>query len=122
MFEEAGYAMSIYDPFYAPYNDVVKARYDFITCTEVVEHLREPGQVLTHLVGLLNPRGWLGIMTKLVIDKEAFADWHYKNDLTHIGFFSRDTFQWLGKRLHCRVAFIGQDVILLQKNEGVDKV
>jgi SAM-dependent methyltransferase len=115
MFTEAGYAMDVYDKFYADHRRVFDEQYDFVTCTEVVEHFSTPGDTFELLFSLLKPGGWLGIMTKLVTDQSAFAQWHYKNDLTHIAFFSRDTFRWLANNRQCHLEFSGTDVILLQK-------
>lgn len=78
--------MDIYDPYYAPNEFFKTKKYDFITATEVVEHLAEPGSALDHLWSLINRGGWLAIMTKRVTSLEAFANWHYKNDPTHISF------------------------------------
>ena len=116
MFEETGFPMDIYDPFYANDPLVLTKQYDFITATEVVEHLFQPREVLDQLWAILKPGGLLGIMTKLVIDMEAFKNWHYKNDLTHVCFFSKPTFEWLADMWHAKVTFIGKDVILLSKN------
>ena len=115
MFAEAGYDMVIYDPCYADDASMLQRRYDFITASEVAEHLYAPGEVLAQLFGLLKPGGWLGLMTKLVIDQAAFADWHYKNDPTHVCFYSRETLQWWAQRMNCDITFIGRDVILLRK-------
>ncbi len=115
MLAEAGFDMTVYDPFYAPHKTALRRRYDFIACSEVVEHFRFPGREFTTLWQLLEPGGWLGVMTKLVIDRQAFARWHYKNDLTHIAFFSRETFGFLAARLDAHLDFAGSDVILLQK-------
>lgn len=122
MFEEAGYVMQVYDKFYADNPAVLTEHYDFVTCTEVVEHLPQPGQTLEALLAMLKPGGWLGIMTKLVIDREAFTRWHYKNDPTHISFFSRSTFEWLASRRQCRLEFYGNDVILLQNTAHFDRI
>ncbi len=54
-------------------------------------------------------------MTKLVIDADAFKSWHYKNDPTHVSFFSRETFRFLAERDGLDVDFVGNDVILLRK-------
>ena len=54
-------------------------------------------------------------MTKLVIDQNTFAQWHYKNDPTHVRFYSKETFEFLAKYLKASVDFIGEDVIILQK-------
>ncbi len=115
MFQEAGYTMQVFDKFYANDSGVLSRQYDFITCTEVVEHLSDPGETLDSLFAMLKPGGWLGVMTKLVMSKTAFSRWHYKNDLTHICFYSRDTLEWLASRWQCSIEFIGSDVILLHK-------
>jgi hypothetical protein len=113
MFEEAGHPMAIYDPFYAPDTRVFECRYDFITATEVVEHLYTPGRELERLAGLLTEGGWLGVMTKRVLSRDAFARWHYIQDPTHVVFFSEASFRWLARRLGMRVEFPAPDVVLL---------
>ncbi|WP_444984932.1 class I SAM-dependent methyltransferase [Halomonas mongoliensis] len=115
MFEEAGHPMAIYDPFYAPDAGVLEEEYDFITATEVAEHLFAPGEVLARLAGRLRPGGWLGLMTKRTTTREAFARWHYILDPTHVGFFSEASFQWLAESLGMSVEFPAADVVLLQK-------
>ncbi|MCP4421096.1 MAG: class I SAM-dependent methyltransferase [Chloroflexi bacterium] len=115
MFKEVGQRMEIYDPFYAPETAVFNNTYDFITATEVVEHLHKPKKELYQLWSLLKPSGTLGIMTKLMINQEAFAKWHYKNDLTHVCFFSQKTFIWLATQWQAELTFLHNDVILLQK-------
>jgi hypothetical protein len=115
MLEEAGHTMSLYDIFFHPDEKVLQATYDFMTATEVIEHLHKPHQVWQQWLNLVKPGGWIGLMTKLVKDVDAFAGWHYKNDLTHVIFFSRETFQYLAKRDELELEFIGNDVILLRK-------
>lgn len=115
MFEEAGYRMRVYDPFYAPDLSAFEYSYDFITATEVAEHLHYPGRELERLWQCLRPGGLLGIMTKLVIDRNAFVQWHYKNDPTHVCFFSRETFRWVAGKWDASLAFYGSDVILIEK-------
>lgn len=113
--EEAGHRVALYDPFYAPDEGVFTRQYDFITSSEVVEHLQAPGRELKRLWALLKPGGVLAIMTKRVFDEAAFARWHYKNDPTHIVFFSEQTFQWLGKQWQVDAVFHGTDVVLFNK-------
>lgn len=109
----AGHEVSLYDTFYWPDAAVLKENYDFVCTTEVVEHLHHPGSELDRLWSLLRPGGWLGIMTKLVRDSTAFAAWHYKNDPTHVCFFSRQTWQWWALRQGAALDIIGADVILV---------
>lgn len=115
MFEELGYRMAIYDPFYAANESVLEMEYDFVTATEVVEHLQHPGQSLHKMWRCVKPGGYLGIMTKRVVDQEAFANWHYKNDETHICFYSNETFGWLAGKWQTEPVFVENDVVIFQK-------
>ena len=120
MFEEAGHEMALYDPFYAADPSPLAATYDFITMSEVIEHLAEPGRDLPRLWAALTPGGWLGIMTKRIRDLEAFKTWHYIMDPTHIAFYSDATFQWLAGHLSvpdrpAELVIAGADVVLMGK-------
>jgi|SRR5690625_460324 len=114
MFREAGFFCAEYDLFYAPDAGVLQRPYDFITATEVVEHLSMPGQVLNRLWQLLRPGGVLALMTKRVLSVEKFATWHYRNDPTHIAFFHQHTFEWLARRWGAELVFPESDVVLFQ--------
>ncbi|MBN7798273.1 class I SAM-dependent methyltransferase [Parahaliea mediterranea] len=115
MLREAGFAVNLYDLFYHPDAAALARDYDFICATEVVEHLHHPGRELERLWRCLRPGGVLGIMTKLVRDREAFAGWHYKNDPTHVCFFSRETWRWWARRRGASLVFEGADVILVTR-------
>ncbi len=115
MFAEAGYSMAIYDKFYADNPRVFDRQYDFITATEVAEHLHDPQFDLDRLWTCLKPGGWLGLMTKLALGRSEFQRWHYKNDLTHVCFFSRTTLAWLAKKWGAEIIFSEKDVILFKK-------
>lgn len=115
MLEEAGFSVNIYDIFYANNASVLQLEYSFITATEVVEHLALPGEVLECLWSKIKPGGYLGLMTKLVTNKDAFSRWHYKNDQTHICFFSRETFDYLCNRWSVIAEYPENDVILIRK-------
>lgn len=115
MFAKHGHPMAVYDPFYAPDASVLSHVYDFITATEVVEHLSQPGQVLTQLVANLAPGGYLGLMTKRVTSPDTFNRWHYISDPTHICFFSEDTFRWWAQQNNLAVEFPGPDTVILHK-------
>ena len=107
--------MALYDVYYAPDRSVLSDTYDFITASEVIEHLAAPGRQLERLAAQLRPGGWMGLMTKRAGSREVFANWHYILDPTHISFFSEATFDWLGERLGMRVEFPAADVALMQK-------
>jgi hypothetical protein len=115
MLREDGYDVALYDSFYVPDESVFSSRYDFICATEVVEHLHRPGAELDRLWSLLVPGGWLGVMTKLVQGPEAFRNWHYIRDRTHVCFFSESSWRWWAHRQGASLEFVGDDVILIQR-------
>lgn len=115
LFEAHGHSMDLYDLFYMDDTGVFSKSYDFITATEVVEHLHRPGRVFDRLFKLLRCGGWLGIMTKQVRDRDSFSRWHYIRDLTHVCFYSRPVFSYIAQRYNAALSFIGDDVILLRK-------
>ncbi len=118
MFREQGYHVDTYDKFYACNPAVFENKYDFITASEVLEHLHHPGCELERLWGMLKTGGILGIMTKLVHSRQAFEKWHYKNDETHVCFFSKPAFQWLADAWQAPVEFVGNDVVLITKTRA----
>lgn len=115
MLEEAGHSVEKYDLYYYPDDSVLQKQYDFITATEVVEHLVDPMSVIDRLWTLLKSGGVLGIMTKRVVDIEAFKSWHYKNDPTHITFFHEQTLQFIAHRLGGELDLAGADLAFLRK-------
>jgi len=118
MLTESGQQMSIYDPYFANDPQVLTQQYDFICATEVIEHFYLPSREWQLWLQLLKPGGWLGLMTKLTDQVTDFANWHYKNDPTHVSFFSSETFAYLAKRDGLALEIIGPDVILLHRNAG----
>ncbi|MCH2159463.1 MAG: class I SAM-dependent methyltransferase [Oleiphilaceae bacterium] len=112
IFEEAGHECEIYDKFYADDKEKLNTEYDFISSTEVVEHLDAPSQTFELLFSLLRANGILGLMTKLHTQNIDFGGWHYKNDPTHICFYNPATMQYLANRFNKQLTIIGSDVIL----------
>ncbi|MCF6281395.1 MAG: class I SAM-dependent methyltransferase [Candidatus Polarisedimenticolaceae bacterium] len=118
LLEEQGHQMDLYDPLYFNDPSVLSNRYDFICSTEVVEHMHDPNKDWDRLFKMLNRGGWLGIMTKLVIDKQAFSRWHYIHDMTHICFYSRETFDYLAQRFKAELNFVANDVMLFKSEDA----
>ena len=113
--EDAGFDMKIYDHFYARDEEVLELKYDFITSTEVVEHLYEPKAVLDKLWSILNENGLLCILTQLYPDQEAFSSWYYKNDPTHVCFFSLKTLSWLAEQWKAELETVDKDLFIFKK-------
>jgi 2-polyprenyl-3-methyl-5-hydroxy-6-metoxy-1,4-benzoquinol methylase len=115
MFEEQGYEVDLFDKFYANDQSIFNNKYDFITATEVAEHLSDPGDELTKLYAMLSKGGVLAIMTKMLDNRINFESWYYKDDPTHICFFSQVTMRHLAKAWGAQIQFYSNDVILFYK-------
>lgn len=113
MLREAGHGVRLYDPVFADDADALVQRYDFITASEVVEHLHRPAETFARLAGLLAPGGLLGIMTGAPPeDPAAFARWHYLRDPTHVAFYGPGTLGWIARRHGWALALPARNVAL----------
>lgn len=126
-----GYSVEIYDPIFAPgfpepqntgdaggeTGGVAGAygRFDAVTAVEVAEHLFEPGREFARLRDALRPGGHLVLRTLLHYgDRSRFASWWYRQDPTHVCFYSAATFETLAQLLDMELIEIveGRSVIL----------
>lgn len=115
MADEVGIAMENYDLYYFPHEALLENQYDFITMTEVIEHVADAQGLLARLDVMMKPGSCLAVMTKRVLSQAAFAHWHYKQDLTHICFYSQATFEWIAKELNWQLEVIDKDVVFFTK-------
>mgnify|MGYP003646553503 FL=1 len=115
MLQEAGMDIVLYDPFFYPSQSALNHSYDFITCTEVVEHLHRPAKVFNQLDGLLKPGGWLGIMTCFQTSDDRFDNWHYRRDPTHVVFYREVTLALIAQRLGWTMIVPRKDVAIFHK-------
>lgn len=115
MGREAGYDMVGYDKFYADFPELLTRQYDFITSTEVIEHIAEPRAVLDRLWACLKPGGMLVLQTQRVLGDERFKNWRYRHDPTHIVFFAEASFRVLAARWQAELEFPHADVAVLHK-------
>ena len=83
-----------WDPFFAPDNELVKA--NVILCLEVAEHFENPLQDFKKLADFCLPDGFIVIGTQCVssdLTHEKFKNWWYKEDATHVSFYSKKALQ-----------------------------
>ncbi|HFC05321.1 MAG TPA: class I SAM-dependent methyltransferase, partial [Rhizobiales bacterium] len=81
MLAEQGFDMADYDPAFFPDEALLQKQYDFVSCTEVVEHFYNPGRDFELLARLLKPGGRFGIMTQLLSDDIDFEHWYYAREI-----------------------------------------
>lgn len=115
MLREAGYEMSLYDPFFYPDRGVLGRSYDFITATETIEHFHGPAGEFDRFDRMLNPGGWLGVMTSFQTDDARFANWHYIKDPTHVVFYRDITLRTIAAQRGWACDIPVKDVALLHK-------
>ncbi len=92
-----GYKLSLYDPFFHAEPTALDRQYDFIVCCEVVEHFANPAAEFQRLFNLLRPGGHLYCMTRMW-QGDDFSRWHYKNDPTHIFFYTLRSIAFIQKQ------------------------
>jgi len=117
MFREQGWDAVRYDPIYYPDEEYRSQYYNLIVSTEVFEHLSDPMATLRHLASFLVPGGHLALQTQFYPEAlEAFFDWYYRLDPTHIGFLIPKTFgQMAADAGLCYVADDGINKVLLKR-------
>lgn len=92
-----GYMVNMYDPFFHPDTAVLNQTYDFIACCEVIEHFHKPDKEFQLLKSLLKPGGKLYCMTDIFRKPNEFGKWYYKNDPTHVIFYTEKSLHWIQK-------------------------
>jgi SAM-dependent methyltransferase len=106
------YQISQYDPFYAPNEDLLQQKFDYIVCCEVIEHFRNPNQEFSTLVDLLKSDGHLYCMTDLYEDNKKFKNWGYKDDQTHLFFYTKQSLNWIKKNFGFSSLFINDRLVI----------
>ncbi len=115
MAQEDGFDCAHYDPCFHPDKSVFGQQYDFITCSETAEHFHDPANEFRQLKSLLNPGGWLGIMTSRRMPDTDFANWHYRREITHVMFYADNSLSHLATALgFSSPIFVSNSVVLLQ--------
>ena len=101
MIREDGFAVEKYDLYFFPDRAPLQRKYDFITCTETVEHLRRPMAVF-NLAGffMLADSGQIGVMTGILDDRSGVpVTGTIRRDPTHIAFYGHAPhLRWVAER------------------------
>lgn len=122
MMREAGHTMTLYDPVFHADPTALVRQYDFITCTEVIEHFHRPAEEFARLDGILRVGGCLALMTCFQTDDDRFAAWHYRRDPTHVVFYREATIRHLARQYGWICEVPTRNVALLQKVTGARAV
>lgn len=112
--KENNYQLNLYDPFFYPDKSVLNRTYDYIICCETMEHFHFPYKEFTLLKGLLKPYGKLYCMTHILRETISFPDWYYKNDPTHVFFYTEKTLYWIAESLGFKKVVIEDRLIVFE--------
>lgn len=106
-----------YDLFYFPEKIYESKEYDLILSTEVFEHLQNPLEMLKELLLHVKKDGFLLLMSAFhPNDDEKFLKWWYIRDITHIGFFNMETFEYLAGELKLKIVqHNSKNIIMFQR-------
>jgi len=119
--ERNGFETEHYDKFFSTEKVYEGKSYDLITSTEVIEHISDVQDVMAFFAQHLNPGGYLALMTQFhPDDQEAYLNWWYRRDPTHIVFFRPKSFALLAQQ-HGFILRYHDDkkLILLQKDSSL---
>lgn len=97
MLSQKSYNIKPYDPFFFNDSSLLNQTYDYIICCEVIEHFHYPAEAFSLLYHLLKPGGMLICKTALFTPQTNFATWYYKNDFTHVFFYTPETLNYIHK-------------------------
>lgn len=97
LLSRAGRPTESYDPVFCPEESLLSRQYDFVTCSEVFEHVHEPMRLLERLGTLVSPGGRIGVMTSFRDAGVPFGEWWYIRDPTHVCFYNGETMAWIAR-------------------------
>ncbi|MBO8129762.1 MAG: class I SAM-dependent methyltransferase [Peptococcaceae bacterium] len=116
LLEDMGIKTDIYDPYFFPSRVFQDKQYDLITCTEVLEHIADPLEAFNTFTAYLKVGGILALMTRFRPPMDEFKEWWYRQDPTHVSFYSVRTFEWLARHFPLRLRYIdNRDTCVFEK-------
>jgi SAM-dependent methyltransferase len=109
-----GYDCTSYDPLYDIGKEAFSKTYDTVVLCEVLEHLRGLRAEIEKIKKILNPASVIIIRTQLHPPPGDFANWWYKNDSTHVNFFSRESVDVMAAMLgRKKVVTAAEDIFIV---------
>ena len=110
-----GFNIELYDPFFFKNENIFFRKFNFITCSEVVEHFFKPYEEFNKIDSLLAQNSWLAIMTSFMTEDYLFKNWHYRRDPTHVVFYKKITFKIIASQRNWKINFPSKNIVLFNK-------
>ena len=115
MLRDSGYKMDLYDPLFWDDNSALEKSYDFVTCTETIEHFSNPASDFALLDSVVKDEGVLAVMTSILYKEVIFEDWYYKLDPTHVSFYTPSTMEWISNKFNWAIESAHKNVYFFIK-------
>ena len=112
MLKDYTYDIKPYDPYFYNFPEYLKEKYDYIVCCEVMEHFYNPYIEFKKLKNLLHENGRLYCKTELLKENTDFESWYYKNDLTHVFFYTERSILWIKNNFYFKDVSIENRLII----------
>lgn len=112
-----GIQMDHYDPFFYPTRPLNHKKFDFITLTEVIEHVFDPRLFVNDLTSRLKPSGKLFVMTEPYPGIKELGSWSYRRDLTHVGFYCEKVFLKFSEIFHLELTEQRKNIFVFDKTK-----
>ncbi len=109
---EQGYEIVQYDPFFHPYESLFNQEYDYIVACEVIEHFHYPASEFSMLRDSLKANGKLYCKTSVLQPDQNFESWYYKDDPTHVFFYSFKTLERIKKVFDFKKLIVKENLII----------
>jgi 2-polyprenyl-3-methyl-5-hydroxy-6-metoxy-1,4-benzoquinol methylase len=98
-------------------------RFDVVAMFDLIEHLRDPEELLAQTASVLRPGGYLAVKTPNIDcpEAEVFGPWYHSLKREHLGFFSARSLTAAAARHGLEPVHVGTLSHLLQGFVGTDQ-
>ena len=110
-----GFNVELYDPFFFKNENIFCRKFNFITCSEVVEHFFKPYEEFNKIDSLLATNSWLAVMTSFMTEDYLFKNWYYRRDPTHVVFYKKITFKVIANQRNWKITFPSKNIVFFHK-------
>ena len=114
MLTDKGYQVQNYDLFFANEPSLLKEKYDYVSCCEVMEHFHHPYKEFELLKSLLLRKGKLYCKTVVYNHQMPFENWYYKDDFTHVFIYQPKTLEWIKTEFHFSNLIIKEKLLVFE--------
>ena len=109
MLTDKGFQVQNYDLFFANEVSLLKEKYNYVSCCEVMEHFYQPYKEFELL-----PKGKLYCKTAVYNNQKPFENWYYKDDFTHVFIYQPKTLEWIKEEFHFSNLIIKEKLLVFE--------